>query len=108
LVGLADQPFVSSSDYDRLINGALVSKKGIVMPVYRGQRGNPIILAGKYIPELLAMAGDVGGRELIVKYPLDILDVPLNSEGVIININTPEEYQRQLLKLANKRSSEVV
>ena len=105
MIGLADQPFIAGSDYDALISAALASQKGIVLPVYRGQRGNPIILARKYIPELMDMNGDVGGRDLITRYPLDILDVPTSSEGVVININTPEEYRRQLQRLAARGSA---
>ncbi len=103
MVALADQPLVTTADYDRLIEAALASAKGIVLPVFRGQRGNPILVARRYLPELMRMSGDVGGRELLRDYPQDILEVSVETEGVIININTPEEYQRQLAGLDTRR-----
>jgi molybdenum cofactor cytidylyltransferase len=103
MVALADQPLVTTLEYDRLIEAALTSEKGMVLPVYRGQRGNPILVARRYVPELVRMSGDVGGRELLRSYPQDILEVGVETEGVIININTPEEYQRQLAGLDTRR-----
>ena len=103
MVALADQPLVTTREYNSLIEAALASERGIILPVFGGQRGNPIIVARRYLPELTRMSGDIGGRELLRDYPQDILEVSVETEGVIININTPEEYRRQLAGLDNRR-----
>lgn len=103
MVALADQPLIPTETYDRLIEAALASDKGIIVPTYKNRRGNPIILASVYIPELLRLAGDVGGRELLERYPRDVLEVPVEAEGVVININTMDEYALRFKPLSQKR-----
>ncbi len=96
MVALGDQPFVTPQTYDKLIEAALVTDKGIVVPVFRKKRGNPILIHAGYIPEVLLFTGDVGGRELLAKYPEDVLEVKVPDDGVIINVNTPEEYAKHI------------
>jgi molybdenum cofactor cytidylyltransferase len=69
---------------------------GIIVPTYKGERGNPILISTGYRDDLLKQIGDIGGRELLKEYPADVLEVPVESEGVIININTKEEYEKRL------------
>jgi len=97
LVALGDQPFITTHTYDQLIEVALGTEKGIIVPVFGGQRGNPIVIPAGLIPEVLHFTGDVGGRGLLAQYPDDILEVAVPDEGIIINVNTPEEYERRIV-----------
>jgi molybdenum cofactor cytidylyltransferase len=47
----------------------------------------------KYEGELLALQGDVGGREIVSKHPEDVLEIAVASKGVVIDIDAPEDYQ---------------
>ena len=96
MVALSDQPLVDSETYSRLAEASLGSDKGIVLPVYRGARGNPIVFSMGYREELLGLSGDIGGREVVARHPDDVLEVAVNSEGVIININTMADYYSRL------------
>jgi molybdenum cofactor cytidylyltransferase len=94
LVALGDQPLITTHTYDRLIEAALASDKGLIVPAYQGRRGNPITFSAGYIPDIRRFTGDVGGRELLARYPADILEVPVEDPGVLANINTLDEYAR--------------
>jgi molybdenum cofactor cytidylyltransferase len=96
IVALGDQPLITTKVYNQLIETALNSDKGIILPVCKGERGNPIIISTKYRAELLAQTGDIGGRELLKAHPEDVVEVPVECEGVVININTKEEYEKRL------------
>lgn len=96
MVALGDQPFVTRRTYDCLIEAALDTDKGIVIPVYGGRRGNPILLCAGYFPEVLRFAGDVGGRDLLGRYPGDVLEIAVPDEGIVANINTPAEYEKRI------------
>jgi molybdenum cofactor cytidylyltransferase len=96
IVALGDQPLVTPRVYNQLIETALNSEKGIILPVCKGERGNPIVISTRYKTELLAQTGDIGGRELLKAHPDDVLEVPVDCEGVVININTKEEYEKRL------------
>jgi CTP:molybdopterin cytidylyltransferase MocA len=39
------------------------------------------------------LQGDIGGREIIEKHPDDVLEVPIASEGINADIDTPENYR---------------
>jgi len=94
LIALADQPFIPPEVIIKLIEGFAAGAKGIVLPVYQGKRGHPVILdRKKYEPELLDLHGDVGGREIVQKHPEDVLEVAVASKGVLMDIDAPEDYQ---------------
>jgi molybdenum cofactor cytidylyltransferase len=96
MLALGDQPLVDSQTINQLIDAFNNHKKGIAVPVYRGKRGHPIIFAIKYKPELLNLEGDIGGREIIRQHPNDVIEVAIDSESVITDIDTKDDYQSQL------------
>jgi molybdenum cofactor cytidylyltransferase len=90
---MGDQPGVDRRTIDRLIAEFHHCGRGIVIPVYEGRRGNPVIFAAGYKPELLAVRGDIGGREIVFRHPDDVLEVAVDSPGVLSDIDTPEDYR---------------
>ena len=90
---LADQPLIDSQTINKLLDAFASHDKGIVIPVYQGKRGHPIIFAGKYKAALLQLKGDIGGRELVGQHPGDVLEVPVASRGVALDIDTPDDYR---------------
>ena len=96
MLALGDQPLVDSQTINRLIDEFYNHDKGIAIPTYQGNRGHPIIFAIKYKPKLLELKGDIGGREIIKKHPDDVLEVAVDSESVITDIDTRDDYQSQL------------
>lgn len=101
IVALADQPLVCNETYNRLIEASLCSDKGITIPVYQGKRGNPVIFSAGYKQELTELEGDVGGKEVTMRHPDDVLEVDVHSECVNLDINTTQDY----LKLLNYESN---
>jgi molybdenum cofactor cytidylyltransferase len=94
LIALADQPFIPPEVMNALIEGFQAGIKGIVLPVYEGKRGHPVILdRKKYEAELLELSGDVGGKEIVQGHPEDVLEVAVASKGVLMDIDAPEDYQ---------------
>ena len=94
LIALADQPFIPAAVIDTLIERFIAGEKGIVLPVYHGQRGHPVILGRQYERELLALSGDAGGREIVRSHPEDCLEVEVDAKGVVMDIDAPEDYQK--------------
>jgi molybdenum cofactor cytidylyltransferase len=90
ILALGDQPFVDSQTINQLIEAFGAHTKGIVIPVYQGRRGHPIIFSKEHRGELLKLKGDIGGRDIISQHPDDVLEVVVNCEGVLIDIDTPD------------------
>jgi molybdenum cofactor cytidylyltransferase len=96
MLALGDQPLVDSQTINRLIDEFHKSDKGIALPTYKGRRGHPVILATSYQAELLELKGDIGAREIIKRHPKDVLEVAVDSQGVISDIDTEDDYPSQL------------
>lgn len=94
LVALADQPFIPPEVIDRLIEAFQRTSKGIVVPVFQGRRGHPVIFHRRYEEELRCLSGDQGGRELLQRKPGELLEVDVDCPGVLQDIDTLEDYRR--------------
>ncbi|MDR2862113.1 MAG: putative selenium-dependent hydroxylase accessory protein YqeC [Syntrophobacterales bacterium] len=94
---LADQPFITPDVYQELIQYHLRHLPIITAPVHNGKRGNPTLFDRRIWPELLKIKGDEGGRNIISAVsPHRLGLVRVKHEGVLVDIDTPEEYQRFL------------
>lgn len=55
-----------------------------------------MIFHRRYLKELLALKGDVGGRSIVEKHPMEVRLVRIKSEGVTRDIDTWEDYEKEL------------
>jgi molybdenum cofactor cytidylyltransferase len=101
LVVLADQPAVTPEIIDRLIDSfrRVRPGKNIVAPSFRGRRGHPVLFGRKYREEFGGLTGEVGGREILARHPEDILALEVDTDAVLIDLDTPEDYQSHLSRL---------
>ena len=72
----------------------------ITIPVAQGRRGHPPVLAGSLLAELRgASEGAQGLRGVIASHQEAVREVPFDSPLVLLDMNTPAEYQRALAEL---------
>ena len=90
----ADQPFLTRKVIDHLIAAHEKTGAPIVVPVFEGRRGAPVLFDSTLFPELAHLSGDIGGRQLFPRYPDKILEVPLTSREPLLDIDTPEDWER--------------
>ena len=96
MLALGDQRLVESRTIHHLIDAFKKHDKGIAVPTHRGRRGHPVIFDVKYKAELLKLKGDIGGREIVKNHPDDVLEIAVDSESVISDIDTRDDYQSQV------------
>ncbi len=96
LIALGDQPLLKASTINALIRAFSQRRGGIVVPVFRGRRGHPVLFDRRFEKDLGALREDVGGRSILQRYPEDVTEVRTRSEGVIKDIDTWKEYRQQL------------
>ncbi len=94
LVVLADQPFVSPATLDQIINQYRESEGQIVIPMYRGFRGNPVLLDRSVFPEVMSLSGDIGCRAIFGDHLDGIVKVAVDDIGILLDIDTPEDLAR--------------
>ena len=93
LISLGDMPWVGPQAINEII-ACLDPKNGvdICVPVFKGQRGNPVLWGRRFFPELSALVGKIGGRRLLARFAGHVREVETASRGVLIDIDTPEDF----------------
>jgi len=91
-----DQPLITANLVAELIERFYSTGKLIVIPTYSGKRGHPVIFSSKLFGELLAAPPDVGARAVVWAHAAEVLEVPTDEEGVVLNLNDPDTLARAL------------
>jgi len=91
VVMLGDMPGVTASLIDRLIAAFDPAEgRGICVATWRGKRGNPVLWAKRFFPDMDALEGDVGAKHLMTQYSESLCEVEADDDGPLIDIDTPE------------------
>lgn len=96
LICPVDHPMSSASLIKSLIAGLNDSKKKIIIPTHNGRRGHPIIIPKNLFDELRNAPLHIGMRAVVHAHKDEICEVPTEEKNVLINIDTPEDYQRYI------------
>jgi molybdenum cofactor cytidylyltransferase len=94
LIVLADQPFVRSATLDLLIDQYRRSNAQIVIPMYKGFRGNPVLLDRSVFSEVMALGGDIGCRAIFGNHLEGIVKVPVGDIGILLDLDSKDDFQR--------------
>jgi molybdenum cofactor cytidylyltransferase len=91
LIALGDQPKTPDSVVPALLAAFARSGKPIVVPVFRGVQGTPVVFGRDVFPELAQLSGDVGARSVVEARPERVervaFDLPMPRD-----VDTPEDY----------------
>lgn len=101
MVALGDMPLVRVATV-RAVRSALEEGALLAAPVsvQSGARGHPVGFAAPLRSELLALQGDTGAREVIVRHRDALRLLPCDDPGIFIDLDTPQ----QLAALARRHS----
>lgn len=94
LIGLADQPFLKSATVNLLLRAFKQGKGMIVVPVFQGRRGHPVVFDRRYVAKLSRLKKDVGARSLLQDYPENVVEVKTRSKGAVVDIDTWQDYRK--------------
>ncbi len=101
MVCLSDQPLLEVADINRLIQVFLEQcPTGVLVPVFHGQRGNPIILAYEHREAILAGQRNLGCKRLIERNPELVSTLEMETDHVVFDLDTPSDYRRLEQRLA--------
>ena len=102
MIVLGDMPLISTMTINKII-GEFNKHNGnyIVYPMYDNRQANPVIFPRKYFSEILNSKGDKGCKKVLKKYPGDAVGIPINSDEVIIDCDTRDDYFLVENKLLN-------
>jgi molybdenum cofactor cytidylyltransferase len=96
LLCLIDHPLISSALVQDLIEQFYKTKSSIVVPVYEGRRGHPVIFSATLYDELLRAPLETGARAVVWAHKGEIEELRTNEEGCVLNLNDPETLNSAL------------
>lgn len=91
VICLGDMPRVRSGHIEALLAAFDPSDgRELIVPTYRGQRGNPVLWSSRFFPELQQLHGDTGARTLLSEHSDVLCYVPMGDDGVTLDVDTHE------------------
>jgi molybdenum cofactor cytidylyltransferase len=92
IILLGDQPGITPDLVNRVIDAWSETGAPIVVPVYQGQRGNPVLLDRALFAELQSLRGDTGARAIFARRHNAIHLLPIDPPPPP-DIDTPADYE---------------
>lgn len=96
MICLSDLPLIESNDLNHLIE---VFKKAlrednaaIVVPVHKGQRGNPVLFAAHHKSAILKHKGQIGCRGVVKQNPDHVRYIEMPTDHILHDIDTKDDY----------------
>jgi molybdenum cofactor cytidylyltransferase len=91
IVALGDMPYVNPESISKIAT-AIERGELIAIPTYQGERGHPVGLSARLQPELLAVQGDEGAREVIRRHADEVCLVACDDDpGILRDIDTRQD-----------------
>jgi len=89
---LVDHPLVEPATIESMIMNLAPNR--IVLPTFEGRRGHPVLFSSEVLEEILALGPSEGANIVVRKNPDRIIEVPVNAPGILVDIDTPEQFER--------------
>ncbi len=96
VIALGDQPRLRGKYVQWLLDEQTRRGKGIAIACCGGKRGHPVALAARYREGILALGDDQTLRDLVHGNLSDVADVECDSDAVIRDVDTREDYEAEL------------
>lgn len=102
LIVLGDQPRLNA----RVLNDIQVhyAEQGgdLLIPSYQMRRGHPILIGRRYWQEILMLNDKHTLRDFISKHEDDVHHIPVDSDSILRDVDTPQDYADELWRAGLK------
>jgi molybdenum cofactor cytidylyltransferase len=93
LVVLGDQPRIQARVIAQVLTAYAEGAGDIIAPSYQMRRGHPILIDRRYWQDILNLPPDGAPRDVIDKYKDRIGYVNVDTDSVLRDIDTPQDYR---------------
>ena len=97
MICLADMPFINTSEINKLIHAyaqnRINEKRLIVIPVYQGHRGNPVLFSTEFREDILEHKIEYGCKGVIMNNFESVKEIEMDDENMLLDVDTMEDYQ---------------
>ena len=94
IIALGDQPFLAPRTIDGIVDEYLASGAPLVVPVYQGQRGNPVLFDRSLFAQIMRIEGDRGAKSVVNGNEAGLRELRVEDRGTLMDIDTPSDYRK--------------
>ena len=87
---LGDMPMVNHDIYNQLIKSK--NNKEIIVPIHKGQQGNPVLFAKTMKEKIMNITGDVGAKKILELNEDKILNIEINDKNISKGFDTRNDF----------------
>ena len=87
---LGDMPMINQDVYNQLIRSR--NNKEIIVPIYKGQQGNPILFSKSMKSIIISIEGDIGAKKILEQNKDKILKVKIDDINITKDFNTKDNF----------------
>jgi molybdenum cofactor cytidylyltransferase len=102
LVALGDQPSITTELINQMLQSFETNEKSILVPIYNGKRGHPILFSTVHRNDVLTRYDNVGLRGLLYDHPNDVFELVVSTSSVLSDMDYPADYQREIASFEEK------
>ena len=96
VLALVDHPLVELETYQKLYKMAKANPDNIIIPEFHGQKGHPVYFGRPFFDSILHLPLTDGARVVIHEHPDDVMYLPVEDQGILKDIDTPNDYQAEI------------
>jgi molybdenum cofactor cytidylyltransferase len=101
----ADHPTLDPEVVRRLLEAKEASPRhSLLVPTWQGRRGHPAWIGWGHVPGIRALDAGLGLNMYLRRHAEETLEVPVETASILLDLDTPEDYQR-LLKESGERGA---
>lgn len=94
-IALADMPLIHPGTLSHLnVLGTTLSPRQVIRPSYQGKSGHPVLFGSGLSDLLQQLPGDEGGKRLLQRPDVEVLDCPRDDPGILMDIDTPADLRQ--------------
>lgn len=94
MVVLGDQPWIDKSIVESLLDAYNTGRGKIIAPSYKHRRGHPLIIDRTFWQQIVDLPPGSAPRDVLRANEQSIHHVEVDSEAILRDIDTPDEYER--------------
>jgi molybdenum cofactor cytidylyltransferase len=100
ILALGDQPQLQIEAVKAILKAYRREGGGhVYIPIYEGRRGHPICLPRSFWAGVLALPWTASLRDFLRERAGDVVEVPVTTASILRDMDTVEDYERELLHL---------
>ena len=89
-ISLGDMPSINYNTYNQLIKYS--KDKKVIVPLFKGQKGNPVLFPKSFEKKLLSIEGDSGAKKMLEINKKEVLNLEIDDPGIIKDLDVPSDF----------------